>query len=287
VAVVLAVAVVAVSSSSVLVRKMDALPLAIAAWRTLGAALVLSPALVFPRHAIARRDGAALALAGVVVAVHFWAWFSAISSTTILRATVLGSLVPAWTAAIELVVWGRAPDRRLWIGLAIALPGLALLAGDGGRGSLGGDALAILAGLLWAVVLAIQGDVRQRVGAVPTMFVECASAAAVLFAFAGATGAPLAGWPAATWALLAAAVLGPQLIGHQGFAWALRWVPPSTVATLALLEPVGASLLAAILLEERPGPTAVVGGALVLTGVALSIRSSTNVSPGCTARGVG
>jgi drug/metabolite transporter (DMT)-like permease len=280
-------AVVAVSSSSVLVRKMDALPLAIAAWRTLGAALVLSPALLLPRHALGRRDAASLALAGVVLALHFWAWFSALSSTTVLRATVLGCLVPAWTAAIELAVWGRVPDRRFWIGLAIALPGLALLAGDGGRGSLGGDALAILAGLLWAIVLAIQGDVRQRVGAAVTMVVECAAAAAVLFAFAAVTSAPLAGWAATTWGLLAAAVLGPQLIGHQGFAFALRWVPPSTVATLALLEPVGASVLAAIVLEERPGPAAILGGGLVLAGVAMSTRSSTNVPAGCTAQGVG
>jgi drug/metabolite transporter (DMT)-like permease len=139
----------------------------------------------------------------------------------------------------------------------------------------------------WAVVLALQAHVRQRVGAAATMAVACGAAATVLFSLGVATGTPLGGWPGSTWALLAAAVVGPQLLGHQGFAWSLRWVPPSTVASLALLEPVGATILAAILLDERPEPSAVVGGVLVLVGVAVFLRSSTNVSPGCTATSVG
>ncbi len=287
VSLVLSVAVLAISSSAVLVRRMEALPLAIAAWRTLGAAVVLSPALLLPRNVLSVRDALWLLLAGVALALHFWAWFTSVTLTTVLRCTVLVCLVPVWSAGLDYALWSLPTPRRLWIGLAVALPGLALLAGEGGSASLAGDALAVLSGLLWAVVLAIQGNVRQRVGTAATMAVECASAAVVLFGLGAATATPLTGWTAATWILLAAAVLGPQLLGHQGFAYALRWVSASTVATIALLEPVGASVLAAIVLGERPEPASVAGAVLVLAGVAVAARSTTVLSRGRTAPVVG
>jgi drug/metabolite transporter (DMT)-like permease len=119
------------------------------------------------------------------------------------------------------------------------------------------------------------------------MAIECTSAAVVLFAVAAASGSPLAGWPTETWLLLAAAVIGPQLLGHQGYAYALRWVPASTVAILALLEPVGASALAAVVLGETPGLSSILAGAVVLLGVGVASRSTTVLSQGRTEGVVG
>jgi drug/metabolite transporter (DMT)-like permease len=273
VSVVLAVAVLGISSSAVLVRGMDATPVAIAAWRTAGAALLLSPALPRALSGLTRRDLAWAVLGGALLGLHFWAWFASLGHTTVLRSTLLVCLVPAWSAALDWALRGRRPSAGLWLGLGLALPGLALLAGAGGRATWTGDVFSVVAGWLWALTLAILSHVRQRVDAAATMALTCGAAAAVLFPVAVATGAPLAGWPATTWLLLAAAVLGPQLIGHQGFAYALRWVPASTVAVLALLEPVGASSLAFVILGETPGFTSIVGGALVLLGVGCATRS--------------
>ena len=61
--------------------------------------------------------------------------------------------------------------------------------------------------------------------------------------------------------------LGPQLVGHQGLDFALKWLPARTVSAVTLLEPVGASALAALFLGELPGPNAMLGGLFALVGV--------------------
>jgi drug/metabolite transporter (DMT)-like permease len=270
---VLVAAVVAFSSSGVLVRGMEAEPLAIAAWRTLGATLVLLPAAWRGLMRLSARDAGLVALGGVALALHFWSWFASLGETTILRSTVLVCTVPAFTAAFEWLLWRQAPRRTHWVGLMLALPGLTLLGGSGGRGSWQGDGLALLAAALWAAYFLLGREVRQRVDIAATMGAMCAAAAATLFVLAAAQQTPLWGYPSGTWARIGLAVLGPQLIGHQGFVYAVRWLPASTISALTLLEPVGATLLALLVLGEVPPATALVGGLLVLMGIAVTTRA--------------
>ena len=68
-------------------------------------------------------------------------------------------------------------------------------------------------------------------------------------------------------ALLVGSVVGPQLVGHQGLDYALRWLPARTVSAVTLLEPVGAGALAALFLGERPEPGAVLGALMALAVV--------------------
>lgn len=264
-------AVLAISSSGVLVRGMDADPLAIAAWRTLGAGIVLAPTL---RGAdVRRRDALALGAAGILLALHFWTWFASLGATTVLRSTLLVCTVPVWTALLEWVVHGKRPRPRLVAGTAVALPGVALLAGDGGQATLRGDLLAIVAAVLWAAYFLLGQEVRKRLAVGPTMSIVCLAAAAALFPTAAAWPVALTGFPAATWGLLALAILGPQLVGHLGLVYAVRYVPAATVASVTLLEPVGAAVIAGVVLGEWPGPLAVAGAALVLAGTALAARA--------------
>src|SRR5690606_28035580 len=186
--------------------------------------------------------------------------------TTVLRSTLLVCLVPGWTALLEWGVAGVRPSARTLVGVLISLPGLALLAGGGGEGSLLGDALALFAGLLWSAYLLVGRDVRRRVDVSTYMGLVCAFASLVLFLAGLGGGVAMTGFSASTWGLVLLAILGPQLLGHQGFAYAVRWVPAATLSAITLLEPVGASLLAAAVLGEIPGPAAVVGSLVVLAG---------------------
>jgi drug/metabolite transporter (DMT)-like permease len=273
VVVVLAAAITAISSSGVLVRGMHgADALAIAAYRTLGAAILLSPSLRRGVARLERADQLALVAAGVALALHFWTWFASLALTTVLRSTLLVCTVPAFTAVLEWIWFGRRPGAGYFVGLAVALPGVALLAGDQGRGSIAGDALALVAAVLWAVYFLLGRGVRQRLDVGATMTLVCAVAAAVLFPLALVTGTPLGGWPPTTWALIGLAVLGPQLVCHLGLVYAVRWLPASVVSGVTLLEPVGSAVLAAMVLGEVPGPAAIAGAALVLAGTAQLTR---------------
>jgi drug/metabolite transporter (DMT)-like permease len=64
-----------------------------------------------------------------------------------------------------------------------------------------------------------------------------------------------------------------QLGGVLGVVWLLRHLPPTYTSVTLLAQPVGAALLAWLLLAEPIGARAAFGGALVLCGIALAART--------------
>ena len=66
---------------------------------------------------------------------------------------------------------------------------------------------------------------------------------------------------------LGAITLGPQILGHTVFNWALRYVQASLISGTILAEPVVSALLAWLVLSERPGLATLLGGAVVLVGL--------------------
>jgi drug/metabolite transporter (DMT)-like permease len=67
--------------------------------------------------------------------------------------------------------------------------------------------------------------------------------------------------------------LVPQIMGHTVFNYLLRWLDPTVVAIAIMGEPVGATLLAFAFYGEVPPWSAVVGGAVVLTGIYVAIAA--------------
>lgn len=266
----LAVAVLGISSSAVLVRAMEAGPVAITFWRCVFASVLLSPALPAAR-ALGLRDLLAILVAGALLGLHFATWFASLAHTTVLRSTVLVALVPLWTAGLEWLWHGRRPSARFVTGILVAVAGVGLLATGDGAGGLRGDALAALAGAIWAFYLLVGSDVRPRVPVATFMGLVSVAAALVMLPASWLTAEPLTGFPGSTWLLIGLATLGPQLLGHQGFSYAVRYVPASTIAAIMLLEPVGASSLAALVYAEVPGPAAGMGGLVVLGGLLLAL----------------
>ena len=70
--------------------------------------------------------------------------------------------------------------------------------------------------------------------------------------------------------LLAGLIVGPQLIGHNGLNYVLKYLPASVVTATTLLEPVGAALLAFVILAQVPTPHEITGGIVVLIGVSVA-----------------
>ena len=73
------------------------------------------------------------------------------------------------------------------------------------------------------------------------------------------------------WVLLLMAV-GPQLFGHAGLTYCLRYLSSSTIALGLLLEPVGAGLLAWALFVEVPSVIDISGAVLIALGVSIGLR---------------
>ncbi len=269
---VMGVAVLAVSAAAPLVRLAEGVhPVAVGLWRTLGVGLLLLPAV----RPISRRDALWTLLAGAFLALHFWAGFASLAHTTVMRSTLLVTLNPVWTALVEWLGWKEPPHRAWWLGLSVAVPGVLLLAGggDAGGATLLGDGLALLGGVFGSLYLLVGRQVRQRVGIASYAGLVSLAAALVLLPLALWLQAPLWGYSGSAWLALLGLTLGPQLLGHNGFMYSLKYVKASVTSVFILLEPVGAALLAVVLFAEVPGVLEIAGGALVLLGVALATRT--------------
>jgi drug/metabolite transporter (DMT)-like permease len=83
-------------------------------------------------------------------------------------------------------------------------------------------------------------------------------------------GRPLLGYPGRTCLYFLLLALFPQVLGHSAFNWALKHVSAPVIGTVILGEPIGASILAWLVLHERPAPLELVGGIVVLAAIALA-----------------
>lgn len=284
---VLAAGVLIVSTASILIRwaQAEGVPsLAIAAWRLTLAALVLAP-LVWckARAEIAALPQSRLSLAlasGVFLALHFAAWIASLEYTSVASSVALVTTNPIWIALFSvLVLRERMPGLRCAaVALALAGSGVILWADNGivtvtaPQPALG-NALALLGSLTVCGYLLIGRKLRAGMSLIAYIGLVYGGAALCLLAAALANGTVLWGYSTAAWACLAGMALGPQLLGHSAFNYALKHVTPTTIALTVLGEPVGSALLAWLLFGESISAVKLAGMALLLAGIFLAARS--------------
>jgi len=268
--------VLAVSAAAIFIRLAEPPAVAIAFWRcALGAAVLLPPALVrgdaFPR-------GRALYFgiaSGVALGAHFGFWISSLDYTSVAASVVLVSTQPVFVAILAYLLFGERTSPLTFLGIVVAIAGTAVIAFDTTVGSAAvlGNMLALVGALTVAVYVLIGRSSRTGgVGVLPYSVVVYSAAAATLLPVGLVLGIRLWGYPAETWFWLAAITVGPQLMGHTVFNWALRYVEASIVSGTILAEPVVAALLAWLVLAERPGLLTIAGGAVVLAGLYLLLK---------------
>jgi drug/metabolite transporter (DMT)-like permease len=254
--------------------------LAIAAWRLLFSvaliALVLSARRSFLAGArITRREWGLGIAAGLLLAGHFWAWVASIQFTTIANSAVLVSTQPLFVAGFSVAFLGERPSRRQWIGILVAIFGAFVIGygafGLGGRALLG-DGLALSAGVMAAGYFSIGRSLRQKLDLWAYIaIVYGASAFLLLVAVLLSPGVPLTGYPTQDWVVFLALAAVPMMMGHTGINYALRYFPAYMANLASLGEPVGATIIAWALpaIGEVPPPQTLVGGGLILFGIAL------------------
>ena len=112
---------------------------------------------------------------------------------------------------------------------------------------------------------------RQRMDLLPYLAVVNTTAALALVGMVLVAGYPLTGYMDETYGYFLLLALGPQLLGHTTFNYALKRVPPVLIAILLLAEPIGSSVLAYLILGEVPGSTLFVGGGIILCGIGMAV----------------
>jgi drug/metabolite transporter (DMT)-like permease len=266
------------SSAAVLIKLCQAPPLAVAAWRMTFAAAILIP-WALARHRtetlqLVRSRNLPLLASGVVLAVHFATWISSLSHTSVASSALLVTTNPIFVGLGAWLLLKEHMSRQLITGTAIALVGTFwisysdLVSGDH---ALFGDFLAVAGAVAMSGHLLIGRQLRQRVSLTPYITVVYTTAAIVLLLATLGAGHSLTGYSSRDFSLFFALALGPQLLGHTSFNFALKRISPGVLALLLLAEPIGSSLLAYVILHEVPPSSTWVGGSIILLGVVIAL----------------
>ena len=279
---ILTVGVVAVSVSAILIRYAsvdadgDASPLAISFWRCALGSLALVPFARWKKRGTTPVTIRYSVVAGVFLAVHFAAFISSVGLTSVASSVLLVSTTPVFTALIAWFLFKERLQLLGWIGIGLTLVGVALIGGvDFSRGSGLGNLLALIGGATAGAYLIVGARARRTMGIVEYAVITYTTAGVLLLAVCLLGDIALWGYGAQTWWAIVASVIGPQLLGHTLINATLSDIDTTTVAVTIMAEPIIATALAYFLLSESPSPLIYPGGALILLGIYLVTKVST------------
>lgn len=281
-ALVMGIGLVAVSLSAIFIRLADAPGVVVAAYRMVLASLILLPWTLraLRRTPLTRQNAGYATLAGLLLGAHFATWISSLSYTSVAASTSLGTTTPVWVALSSWLLLGLAPSFTTLLGMLVTILGGALIGfgsgvGEASSAPLLGNTLA-LAGAAAAAAYLLLGRTAQNRGLGLQAYIGVAYgvAAISLIPLPLVLGLSYTAYSPATffWILLLALI--PQLVGHTAYNYAVKYLDPAVVATVILLEPIGASLLALMLFSEIPPLLTLFGALILLLGVAITARNT-------------
>lgn len=254
-------------------------PLAVATGRISLAALILTP-VAWSRssaeiRAITRSDWVWGIGAGVFLASHFMTWISSLAYTSVASSTALVTTNPIFVALVSLFILRERLPSQAWLGILLTITGSVFVAlsdhtANAGSSPLLGDTLALLGAISVSGYFLLGRRLRARLSLLPYIWVVYTTAAAILIITSFLLGHTLLGWPPQIYLLFLGLALGPQLLAHSAFNWALRYLS-ATVVTVAILgEPIGSALMAMVVLRQPLQGLQMLGGFVLLAGIAVT-----------------
>lgn len=245
---------------------------------SLAAALLAAPAL---REAgrlasVSRRHVGLAVLAGLLFACDLTAWNTGVLVGSATNATLLANTAPVWVALGATLLFGERLRPAFWLGLATAVVGVVVVVGNDAvrHPSLAaGDLLGLVAGFFYGAFFLPSQRAREGLPALFAWWVAAVASAFGLLAASLALGQPLLGHPPRSWLWLVAVALVTQVGGYLSINFALGHLPASLVSPVLLIQPVLTALFAVPLLGERLSGIQVLGGLVVLAGIAVVRRS--------------
>ncbi|MCD7981202.1 MAG: DMT family transporter [Clostridiales bacterium] len=264
------------SLSAILVRYSTASATVLVVYRMLFSVLLLLPGILGARRKelkqIGRGDILRCLLSGFFLGMHFVCYFLSLQNTSISSSVVLVDTEVFFVALGGLLFLHERVSRPVWISMILTFAGSIIVsAGDMESGQLAGDLLALCGAACSAVYTLIGRKCREHMSTTVYTWIVYAAAGAVAIAASLTAGEGIACDGRNLLVALGLAVFC-TLLGHSIFSWGLKFEKVSFISTVKLLEPVFASLLGILLLKEIPAGSSVVGGIIIIIGIALCIR---------------
>ncbi|MGP3916468.1 EamA family transporter [Nonomuraea sp. 10N515B] len=190
-------------------------------------------------------------------------------------AALLVASVPLWLVVFRFAVRDR-PKALTLAGVLVGLGGVGALSLTGAEGGSGaGIVVVLLASVSWAVGSFLSSRIQMPANALATSAVEMVVGGAGLLVLGTGLGErlDLSAVTTRSWLALAYLIVVGSLIGFTAFSWLLGNAPISLVSTYAYVNPAVAVALGALVLHEPITTQVILGGLVILAGVALVIST--------------
>lgn len=228
-----------------------------------------------PREAAGR----AVLLGLIALPVNQGLFLVGLSLSTASHAAILYALTPAIVLLGSRIFLGERITPTKALGVLVAFVGVAVVLFERGlareTGPLVGDLLLLGAAISWAAYSILARPVTREYGAL-TGTGWAMIAGAVLALPLGALRAEelsrVSQLSGLAWLGIAYLVAITSVVSYLLWSYGLKRLEAARVAVFTNLQPVATALLAWLVLGERIGPAAAVGGGLVIVGVSISQR---------------
>ena len=270
------VGLITLSFASILIKLTYAPSIVIAAGRLAVAAIILQPIFWSRFHKfrleIKESKWGLIVLAGIFLAAHFTMWIESLSHTSVPSSVVLVATDPIFVAILSPLLLHEKVSLRIIIAIILGMIGTVIIASQG-IGSFAvtkGNLLALSGAACAGGYLLVGRKVRPKVSLLSYIYIMYTTAAIILVSAVLITGNKFTGYTAQTYLFIALLGLGPQLIGHTSFNWALRYLTAPVVAMTILGEPIGTTILSWLILKQPPTIIEMIGGMIICIGIYLA-----------------
>lgn len=277
---ILILALFSVSSTSLVIKTLSSVPaITMAFWRMIIASAALWIFSIFANPKPLKKESRTLvALAGIFLGLHFACFFWGVRNTSIANATLLGNTGPVFTVVLTLMLYKNISKNVLFF-LSIALFGVFLIQESdlySGSNTSYGNIVSLLSGFWIALVYMIAKNVREENNNISYGRTLFFFAAATIGLLSIATNESLLSFELKDlkWFLFLGII--PSILGHNSLNYALKYLSPTSVASVPLGEPIIASLLGWFLFGESITKNSLAGAPFILIGVYFIIKESNN-----------
>ncbi len=274
---ILLLAMVSVSSTSLVVRSVATVPaLVLAFWRMLTASGMLwSYSVIRPAGKLSSANKKRIIFAGIFLGCHFACFFLGVRNTSIANATLLGCMAPIFTVIIS-IFQKKKINKMTYVGLSVALIGGGIIqSGDLSlnNANLFGNSIALLSALFIAITFVLAEEIRQETNSIVYGRSLFFVASITVLLIAATAGDSIMNFKAGDipWFLFLGLV--PSIFGHNLLNYAVKYITPTAVSAVPLGEPIIASIFGLLLFGETIPFGALLGGPVVLIGVYIIINN--------------
>lgn len=272
------IGVLSVSASAIFVKLSTAESGTIAFYRMFLSVLIMLPLFLknnlHELKEIRSRDWLFSTIAGVLLAFHFILWFESLRYTSVASSTVLVTLQPLFAIFGTYFFFKEKITLKSVLAMVIAIGGSFLISwGDFQVGGTAfyGDILALIACALVTGYMLFGQDLRRRIGLTTYTIIVYAVSAVTLAIYMLVKGESFTTDDPINWLWFLLLAIVPNLLGHNLFNWALKYVSANTISIAILFEPVGASIMAFLVFGEVLISSQYIGGAIVILGILLYV----------------